>query len=162
MLSGLRQGAPLFVLYKDDLKVAIGEVVSVTPYVPVAGEPLQAIGALSNFQRLINISVNIDGQNILFTRMNGDASAAGQQGDRILVSETRDGILNELAGMKANSTRILEQVEMHKNIVSKCDKLALELSPQLKKEQEQAEEIASLKNDIAELKAMLASSLNAK
>ena len=161
MLSGLRQGAPLFILYKNDLKSAIGEVVSVSPYVAGPGEPAPALTP-NGFQRLVNISATVDGQNVLFKRVNGDAAIADQYVDGILISETRDGILNEIAAMRSNSARALEQVETHKKIVAECDRLSMELNPQLRKEREQAQEIASLKNDIAELKAMLASSLGAK
>lgn len=161
MLSGLRQGAPLFILYKNELKTAVGEVVSISPYVPGPGEPMPAFNQ-NGFQRLVNISATVDGQNVLFKRLNGDASVADQYGDGILISETRDGVLNEITAMRSNSARVLEQIPMHQKIVSECDRLAVELNPQLRKEQEQAREIASLKNDIAELKAMLASSLGTK
>ena len=161
MLSGLRQGAPLFILYKNDLKTAIGEVVSVTPYVPGPGDPVTAF-AQGGFQRLYNISATVNGQNVLFKRINGDSPIADQLGEGVLISETRDGILNELSAMRSNSARALEQVETHKRIVSECDRLSLELNPQLKREQEQAREIASLRSDLAELKALFVSSMNSK
>ena len=42
MLSGLRQGAPIYVLYKNELKTAIGEVVAVSNPVPQYGTTYNA------------------------------------------------------------------------------------------------------------------------
>lgn len=58
---------------------------------------------------------------------------------------------------------------MHKNVIASCDKLLFDLNPQLKKEQEQAQEIATLKEQlsgmseqIAALTGMLSKSLGKK
>ena len=162
MLSGLRQGAPIYVLNKNQFKVSVGQVVSVTPYSPKPGEFLQSFNMGYPQPRFVDIAAVVDGGNVNFSRINGDASVADQGNDGVFISETREAVLTEISAMRSASERALEQVDMHRKVVAECDRLSMELNPELRREQEQSREIASLRNDLNEMKNMLASLLGAK
>ena len=158
MLSTLRQGAPLFVLDKSKQTVSIGEVISVTPQ-PVQMGMAYAPNGMFPQRPTVNIKARIDGSDVNFVRLVGDASSAEDPAGGIVVCESKEAIISEITAFRANSARALEQVQMHQQIVSNCDNLLLQLDPSKKREAEQSKEIATLREEMAELKALLSQSL---
>lgn len=117
----------------------------------------------------VNIVIEVDGKLEPYERIPLNTSIAEFPEKGVLISETRDGIINEVNAIKSASVTALQQVDMHKNVIASCDKLLFDLNPQLRKEQEQAQEIATLKEQlsgmseqIAGLTAMLSKSLGKK
>ena len=117
----------------------------------------------------VNIVIEVDGKLEPYERIPLNTSIAEFPENGVLISETRDGIINEVNAIKSASVTALQQVDMHKNVIASCDKLLFDLNPQLRKEQEQAQEIANLKEQlsgmseqIAGLMAMLSKSLGKK
>ena len=161
MLSTLRQGAPLFVLDKSKQTVSIGEVISVTPQ-PAQMSMAYVPGGMFPQRPTVNIKARIDGNEINFVRLVGDASSAEDPAGGIVVCESKEAVISEITAFRANSARALEQVQMHQNVVSNCDKLLLQLDPAKQREAEQTKEIASLRDEISELKALLSQSLGVK
>lgn len=166
MLSGLRPGTPVFVLNKNELRFKNGKVVSVSNQYPQY-----------NFQQPLNpgngpvvdMAIEIDGKAETFPRIPLNSTIAEFPDKGVIISETRDGIINEVNVIRGASQTAIDQVDAHKRVVSSCDQLLLELNPQLRKEQEQAQEIATLKqqlagmsDQIAALTGMLSKSLSKK
>ena len=166
MLSGLRPGTPVFVLNKNELRFKNGKVVSVSNQYPQY-----------NFQQPLNpgngpvvdMAVEIDGKTETFSRIPLNSTIAEFPDKGVIISETRDGIINEVNVIRSASQTAIDQVEAHKRVVASCDQLLFDLNPQLKKDQEQAQEIANLKqqlagmsDQIAALTGMLSKSLGKK
>ena len=87
----------------------------------------------------------------------------------VILSETRDGIVNEINVIRNASQTAIDQVDLHRRIIASCDQLLLDLNPQLKHEQEQAgkiarleEQLAGMSDQIAALTGMLSKSLGKK
>ena len=57
--------------------------------------------------------------------------------------------------MKANSQRVIDSMDQHKEIVRKCDELLQELNPQIKQEAERSKEIESLANRVGGLESSI-------
>ena len=117
----------------------------------------------------VNIVIEVDGKLEPYERIPLNTSIAEFPDKGVIISETRDGIINEVNAIKSASVTALQQVDMHKNVIASCDKLLFDLNPQLRKEQEQATEIANLKEQrngmseqIAALTGMLSKSLGKK
>ena len=148
MLSGLRPGTPVFVLNKNELRFKNGKVVSVSNQYPQY-----------NFQQPLNpgngpvvdMAIEIDGKTETFPRIPLTSSIAEFPDKGYIISETRDGIVNEVNVIMGNSQTALEQEPMHRKIIESCRALLMEVNPQLRKEQEQADEIASLKKQLSEM-----------
>lgn len=159
MLSGLRPGTPVYILYKNEPRFAVAKVVQTSNLYP----------AQFNFNPLVDLVLDIDGKTESFAKIPPNSSVAEFPDKGIILSETRDGVINEVNAMRNVSAIALEQIGAHKHIVEVCDQLLLDLNPQLKREQAQAAEIDSLKqqlagmsDQIAALTGMLSKSLGKK
>ncbi len=159
MLGNLRTGAPLFVLDKSKQTVSIAEVISVTPQPAQFGMAYTPNGMMPQ-RPTVNIRARIDGAEINFNRLIADAVSAEDQTGGVVICESKDAMVSEITAFRANSARALEQVPMHQQIVSNCDKLLLQFDPTRQREVEQSKEIAGLRNEISELKALLSQTLN--
>lgn len=168
MLSGLRPGSPVYVLYKNEPRFAVGKVTQVSNQYPPQfnlQHPLQQ----NNLSMMVDLSVEVDGKTEVCPRIPLSSSIAEFPDKGIILSETRDGLANEISAIRGASQTALEQVNAHKHIVETCDQLLLELNPQLKHEQEQAgkiarleEQITGMSEQIANLTGLLSKSLNKK
>ena len=143
MLYGLRQGAPLYVLYKGEPKIEILEVVSVSN--PVPQFPVYTAGLpASQPSRIIDIQARRGSETVKFEKVPADVAIADfGAASGIVLSESRDAILSEIEALRKTSERILSDVTKHKHIVSECDKMMRELNPALVRD---AENTARLDN----------------
>ena len=166
MLSTLRAGTPVYILYKNEPRFAVAKVSQVSNQYPNLGyqQPLVPGNNLA-----VNIAIEVDGKIENYDRIPLNSSIAEFPDKGVIISETRDGIINEVNAIKSASVTALQQVDMHKNVIASCDRLLFDLNPQLKKDQEQAAEIANLKEQlsgmseqIAALTGMLSKSLGKK
>ena len=166
MLSALRPGTPVYVLYKNEPRFAVAKVSQVSNQYPNLGyqQPLVPGNNLA-----VNISIEVDGKVENYERIPLNSTIAEFPDKGVIISETRDGIINEVNAIKSTSVTALQQVDMHRKVIASCDKLLFDLNPQLKKDQEQAQEIATLKeqiagmsDQIAALTGMLSTSLGKK
>jgi len=167
MLSALRPGTPVYVLYKNEPRFAVAKVSQVSNQYPNFNQQSQPLIPGNNLA--VNIVIEVDGKLEPYERIPLNTSIAEFPEKGVLISETRDGIINEVNAIKSASVTALQQVDMHKNVIASCDKLLFDLNPQLRKEQEQAAEIATLKEQlsgmseqIAALTGMLSKSLGKK
>lgn len=166
MLSGLRTGTPVYILYKNEPRFATGKVVSVSNQYPQFNlqQPL-----MPGNGPVVDLSIEVDGKTETYPRIPLNSAIAEFPEKGVIISETRDGIINEVSAIRGASENAINQVEAHKRVIQACDKLLLDLNPQLKREQEQANEIATLKqqlsgmsDQIAALTGMLSKSLGKK
>ena len=153
MLSGLRAGTPVYILYKNEPRFAVGKVSQVSNQYPNIGYQ-QPLVPGNNFA--VNISVEVDGKLENYERIPLNSSIAEFPEKGVIISETRDGIINEVNAIRSASVTALQQVDVHKGVIASCDKLLFDLNPQLKKEQEQAAEIANLKEQLSGMSEQIA------
>lgn len=168
MLSGLRQGTPVYVLYKNEPRFAVGKVAQVSNQYPPQFNFQQPLTP-NNIGMMVDLSIEVDGKTESYPRIPINSAIAEFPDKGVIISETRDGIINEINVIRNASQTAIEQVDVHKRIIASCDQLLLDLNPQLKHEQEQAGKIASLEekmagmsDQIAALTAMLSKSLGSK
>lgn len=168
MLSGLRQGTPVYVLYKNEPRFAVGKVAQVSNQYPPQFNFQQPINP-SNLGMMVDLSIEVDGKTETYPRIPINSSVAEFPDKGIILSETRDGIVNEINVIRNASQTAIDQVELHRRIIASCDQLLLDLNPQLKHEQEQAgkiarleEQLAGMSDQIAALTGMLSKSLSKK
>lgn len=153
MLSGLRAGTPVYVLYKNEPRFSTAKVVSTSQQYPQY-----------NFQQPLNpgngpvvdLTIEADGKTEVYTRIPLNSAVAEFPDKGVVISETREGLINEINAIRSASEAALGQVEAHKRVLASCDKLLVDLNPQLKKEQEQANEIAALKQQLSDMSGQLA------
>ena len=167
MLSALRPGTPVYVLYKNEPRFAVAKVSQVSNQYPNLGYQQQPLIPGNNVA--VDLAIEVDGKMETYQRIPLNSSIAEFPDKGILISETREGIINEVNAIRSASQSAIDQVEAHKRVIASCDQLLFDLNPQLRKDIEQAQEIANLKqqlagmsDQIAALTGMLSKSLGKK
>ena len=168
MLSGLRPGVPVYVLYKNEPRFAVGKVAQVSNQYPPQFNFQQPLNP-NNKGMMVDLSIEVDGKTETYPRIPINSSIAEFPDKGVILSETRDGIVNEVNVIRNASQTAIDQIDVHRRIIASCDQLLLDLNPQLKHEQEQAgkiarleEQLAGMSDQIAALTGMLSKSLGGK
>lgn len=167
MLSGLRAGTPVYVLYKNEPRFAVAKVAQVSSQYPPQFSIQNPLNPALGNGFMVDLAIEMDGKTETYSRIPVTSSVAEFPEKGVIISETRDGIINEINVIRNASETALGQIDVHKRIISTCDKLLVDLNPQLKHEQEQAGKIAKLEaqlagmsDQIAALTGMLSKSLS--
>ena len=118
---------------------------------------------------MFDLTLDLDGKTELFQRIPVNTSVAEFPEKGIILSETRDGVINEVTAIRGNAAAELDKKSFYEQTISNCDQILLDVNPELKREQEQASKIANLEqqiagmsDQIAELTGMLSKSLGKK
>jgi hypothetical protein len=158
----------VYVLYKNEPRFAVGKVAQVSNQYPPQFNFQQPINP-SNMGMMVDLSIEVDGKTESYPRIPINSSVAEFPDKGVILSETRDGIINEINVIRNASQTAIDQVDVHKRIIASCEQLLLDLNPQLKHEQEQAgkiakleEQLAGMSDQIAALTGMLSKSLGKK
>ncbi len=154
MFQNLRTGTPLYVLHKNELKLEVGEVVSVTPPRPQTIQNY-TVGVLPPQQTVVDVEVKIGDNTIKIPGLMTTLSITDCN-NGVVVSDSRDAMLSEVSIIKGNSQKILNSIEQHQEIVKKCDELLQELSPQIKQDAERAKEMETLDKRVGGLESSMA------
>ena len=160
MFQGLTAGMPLYIFYKNELRVAEGRVVSANTHPPMPN-PNNPMAILNG--PVTDITVTVDGKNLPpFQGLAPQAMIATFSNDGLVISEDKRLIDNEIKAIQDYRQGIVDSHDESLNIVDKCRALRLSLNSELQKEVEREQELASLRGEITEMKDMLASLLGAK
>lgn len=154
MFQELRTAAPIYILYKSEPRIAIGEVINRSDPKPQFGTTTYQNGMIMPPRSVVDVMVRISDEVVKLQDLPAEASIA-DSGKGMVVSESRDAIISEINGYKMSSRRALDEIEKHQHIVEQCDVMLAELNPQLKKEAEQSAEIENLKKGMADLQDTL-------
>lgn len=152
MFQGLRGSSPFYILYKKEPRLAIGEVVSVSNPTPQYASTTYQNGIMMPPKNFVDIKVRVGEETLDFQKIPADATIADFGINGMVVSESRDAMINEIDGFKKISERALADVEQHQHIVTECDTMLKALNPQLKREAEQSQDIENLKRSMADLR----------
>lgn len=146
--QNLRSNNQVYILHKDsNIYLEVGKVVSVS--VPT---PKFSPGSMYN-DMTIDVQVDVNGSTMNFQKLPANADIA-DFGNNIIVACTRDIMSNEVMAMKQKSQDIIDSIEMHQNIVSKCEEVLLQLNPEIAEKQKQEAENKALREEINQLKDM--------
>lgn len=155
MLCNLRPGSPVFVIFRNGPRVVTAKVAQLSSqYPPQFSLPIQP-GA-QNFGPLFDLSLELDGKTELFQRIPVNTAVAEFPDKGIIISETREGVTNEINAIYTMAMNELEKRPMYEQAVANCKQILLDLNPEAKREQAQAAEIAALKKQISGMSDQLA------
>lgn len=168
MLNNLRPGTPVYVVFKNGPRVATAKVSQLSSqYPPQFNFPLQP--GTPNMSPMFDLTLEIDGKTELFQRIPVNTAIAEFPEKGIIISESRDGVVNEVSAIRSAAASELDKRPYYEQTVANCDQILLDVNPELKREKEQAAEIADLKkqmagmsDQIAALTGMLSKSLGKK
>ena len=155
MLSTLRQGTPVFVIFRNGPRVATAKVAQISSqYPPQFNIQMGQMGA--NMSPMFDLTLELDGKTELFQRIPVNTSIAEFPEKGIILSETRDGVINEVSAIRGNAVSELDKRSFYEQTVANCDQILLDVNPDLKREQEQAGKIAKLEQQLAGMSDQIA------
>lgn len=153
MFQGLRQNGLFYILEKgDDLKLRVGQVISVSNPQPKFGQyNTPTFG--SQPEMTVDVRVKVDEETMDFKQLNANASIANS--GNVVVSDSKDAMSAEVEGLLRTSKAILESVPYHEKMLVACDNVLRDLNPSFKKEKEQEEKIGALEEKMVGIEGTL-------
>lgn len=136
MFSALAQGSSVYILDKTSSpKYLIGEVVGVSqPKINFNG------------QSTVDLRVNVDNCVQEFSNLLSINSISTYNGGKVIISETKQGIQNEVESILDNSKKIIDNIDFHKQNIIDCEEILKQLNPQFAKDKERDDRLFNLES----------------
>lgn len=153
MFQGVRQNGLFYILEKgDDLKLRIGQVISVSNPQPKYGQ-FNTPSFGSQPEMTVDIRVKVDEETLDFKQLNANASIANS--GSVVVSDSKEAMSAEVEGLLRTSKAILDSIPYHEKMLDACDNILRDLNPSFKKEKEQEEKIGALEEKMVGIEGTL-------
>jgi len=148
MFSTICQGNSVYILDKTAKPVIkIGEVTS------VQSSNISSTGGYT-LTPTINIKVKTNGAVFDYCNIPGDASSVTYNNGKLVLSETKQGLQNEVEALLQNSRDIINNIDMYKDNITACEAILKDLNPQFAKDKARDEKIDNLENKLDKLLEM--------
>ena len=136
MFSALAQGSSVYILDKTSSpKYTIGEIVGVSqPKINFNG------------QSTVDLKVNVDNSIQEFSNLLSINSISTYNGGKIIISETKQGIQNEVESILDNSRKIIDNIDNYKKNIVDCEEILKQLNPQFAKDKERDDRLFNLES----------------
>ena len=135
MFSALSQGSNVYLLDKTSSpKFLVGEIVGVT-------QPKYTFN-----QATVDLKVKIDDQVQEFNNLPSINSVITYNNGKLLISETKQGIQNEVESILTNSQNILNNIDAYKQNIEDCENILKQLNPQFARDKERDDRLLNLEN----------------
>ena len=106
-------------------------------------------------EQVIDISVKVGDDIKTFTNVNTNLSIVDTGVNGYVISDDKTAITNEVEAFGTTSQNILNSVPYHQKVVASCKRMMVELNPNLQKEAEREQEITTMRNEMAEMRATM-------
>lgn len=137
MFSALSQGSSIYLLDKTSTpKFDVGEVVGVSQPKMNYGQP----------QTTVDLKVKVDDNIQEFNNLPSINSIVTYNGGKLIISETRQAIQNEVETILNKSRQILDNIDSYKENIAECEAILKQLNPQFAKDKERDDRLLSLEN----------------
>ena len=135
MFSALSQGSSIYLLDKTSSpKFVIGEIVGVT-------QPKY------NFnQATVDLKVKVEDSIQEFNNLPSINSFVTYNNGKLYISETRQGIQNEVETILTTSKNIVDNIDNYKQNIVECENILKQLNPQFAKDKERDDRLQNLEN----------------
>ena len=135
MFSALSQGSSIYLLDKTSSpKFVIGEIVGVT-------QPKYSFN-----QATVDLKVKIEDSVQEFNNLPSINNIVTYNNGKIIISETKQGIQNEVESILQNSKQILNNIDTYKQNIIDCESILKQLNPQFAIDKERDERLSNLEN----------------
>ena len=155
--QNLRVNSQFYILHKDGTPyVEVGAIAGVSNPVPDGTQPVMFGQPM---KMVVDITVKVGEQTVTFQKIPAGADIADANfrgGGNMVISGSRESMNSEVAAMRNRSAEILRSIDHHRAIVDACGKMMEILNPEFAERQRQEAENKALREEISELKAMMA------
>ena len=136
MFSALSQGSPIYLLDKTSSpKYTIGEVIGVS--------------APKNYtfgQATVDLKIKVGDETKEFNNLPSINSFVTYNNGKLLISETKQAIQNEVEAILHNSKSIIDNIDNYKQNIVECEDILKQLNPQFAKDKERDERLFNLES----------------
>jgi len=119
------------------------------------------------YDQVVDIKVCVDGNEVEFKQLPSNLSIVNFGNDGVIVSDSKESMLNEVTSIRENSKLQLEKTKYYEETYATCDELVRELDPKSAKEYEYdtkisklEEKVIGIESNITDIKIMLKEALN--
>lgn len=134
MFSALNQGSSIYILDKYPKPTyKVGEIIGVSQ--PRFG---------FNNQATVDLKVKIDDSIQDFNSLPSISGLSTYNNGKVVISETKQGIQNEVEGLLQNSKGILENIPMYEENIKECESILKQLNPQFARDKERDDKLLDL------------------
>ena len=135
MFSALSQGSNIYLLDKTSSpKLLVGEIVGVT-------QP-----KFTYNQATVDLKVKVDDSIQEFNNLPSINSIVTYNNGKLIISETKQGIQNEVESVLTTSQNILNNIETYKSNIKNCEDILKQLNPQFAKDKERDDRLQNLES----------------
>ena len=135
MFSALSQGSSIYLLDKTSSpKFLVGEIVGVT-------QPKYTFN-----QATVDLKVKIDDSIQEFNNLPSINSFSTYNNGKLLISETKQGIQNEVETILSSSRNIINNIDYYKQNIEDCENILKQLNPQFAIDKERDERLTNLES----------------
>lgn len=135
MFSALSQGSSIYLLDKTSSpKFLVGEVVGVT-------QP-----KFNYNQATVDLKVKVEDSVQEFNNLPSINSIVTYNNGKLLISETKQGVQNEVETILTNSRNIVNNIATYKQSIEDCENILKQLNPQFAKDMERDDRLQNLEN----------------
>lgn len=120
MFQSLRPNSSVYILHKDTAILETGSVVSVSNPVPKYQVP-QMFGTPQ--EMVVDLVVKINNQDVTYQKLPATLDIADFGSGNIVLTDNREAMNSEILGLKQKSASILDSIEFHKDVITKCEAL---------------------------------------
>jgi len=153
MLASLTQGSLVYILDKTSSpKLKIGEVLSVSL-------PKTSYGQFPQ-QSTIDLKINMEGATYEYNSIPSNLSLVTYNNGKVIISESKQGLQQEVENILSNSKQILDNIENYKQNIKECEQILKELNPQYAKDKERDDRLNNLEERFGGVESKLDKILN--
>ena len=110
MFSALSQGSPIFLLDKTStLDYKVGEVVGVSA------------PKFNSFGNTVDLKIKVDDSIQEFNNISSVSNYTSYNNGKIIISESKQSIQNEIEGILQNRRQILNNIDVYKEEIIQCE-----------------------------------------
>ena len=157
MFSNLSKGSVLYGLdTKDGVKVFTASVDMVT--LPYPRNTQTTFGQIP--EMVVDIVVNVGGERKEFKRVPASNSIADFGPNTIVLSDTKDSLINYVKSLRQESKNIIDSYPRHQELIPQYDQVLQDLDPGLANEnvvKELRDQVSTMQSQFAEVLALLKS-----
>ena len=135
MFSALRENNPIYLLYKGGKKpeLRIGTVVGVSSPVPKTTMQYPP-------ETEVSITASFGDEQVVFEHVGSNLTITEYK-PGVVISESREAMVNEVDAMQRRSQMVLDSVEYHTGVVEASEEMLKTLNPRFAKEKENDERL---------------------
>ena len=151
--KSLQPGQPVYIIYKNEPKLVVAEVVSRNePHFNV-NNPTAAIG--TNLKQVVDITAKNGEEVIPLGNLTADNETATYNNGAQFIGASQEATLREVDRMMAESRQVLDKVDYHQSVLAEGEKMLEVLNPQYKEAKAQKQDIADLRDQMGQLVKMV-------